>query len=681
MPEINIQGNKIEASRSVLLNSLVLSKDEAIGKRTGWQLFVDGILSFFSTPKYKTVIATVDELFHPQKKSTSDFTVKLIKLADLADDDRFYDALRVGVAKEQGGGYSVRVFLKDAAGVESHEVMTHFDDELELPEEFFENVSHSALETEYKLKENIEAVKQSRKRFIAVDGLVNLVAKSNGQQVVDRHSTKEIEQKRRIAFDALFKLVETGNYQQIVDVMSDVLKPNGSKAFEGNILKLDALVAKDQKERFYSDLRLEVNPENDVSVVKVFLNELDGSPLVECRFVGDFTPHDRFFEKVDGYESRYQLRPNNTPLKEHIRDLHIKSRDMNQVWKNSPDRDRVLNDITKRVNRQIVDDIRRDQDRTEAFYPEQSKVNDTRVVTQESNRQMIRKYFSPDLQGASQLFLALYNDYDALSREKQKAFLGAIDGTAEEKKIPLDEDLQLVKERFDALSSDEKKDMKGCFEFLYKNKFKGTGEEFHQRMNALPLKEKAISLVGMQGGQALLAGLKTRILLHSNPDIWDVMLTEVEDSSCLHWKIIGVDEQNGTVDFEATYQADYKPANAKLPPVARAVNTAKCTVTISEGETLENARVYFHEEEVNFTLSVFKIDGKTVPTECKNVQPVVEVTRSVGGAVDILLQRKRVLERAQPNHFGKGIIELAHRFSQIGNALESSRSLINRGMH
>lgn len=668
------------------MNSLVLSKDEAMEKRTGWQLFVDGILSFFSTPKYETVIATVDKLFHPQEKSTSDFAVKLLKLADLADDDRFYGALRVSVAKKQDGGCSVRVFLKDRDGVKSHEVTTHFDDDLILPAEFFDSVSHFGSETEYKLRQNTEAVEQSRKRFIAADDLVKLITKSNDQQVVDPHSTKEIEQKRRIAFDALFKLVETRNYQEIVDVVKDMSKPNGCKAFEGNILKLEALVAQNQKKCFYSDFRLEVNQENDVSVIKIFLNELADSPLVESRFIGDFTLHDRFFENVPGSASQYQLIPNDTPLKEHIRDLYIKSRDMNQVWKDSSDRAPVLNDITKAVNPGIVDDIYRDQDRVEAFYPEQSKVSDSRVVTQESNRQMIRKYFSPDLQGATQHFLALYNEYDSLSRNEQKALLRAIDGTTEEKKIPLDADLQLVKERFNSLSADEQKDMKECFEFLYKNKFKGTREEFHQRMKALPLKEKSINLVpGMQGGQALLAGLKNRIQLHSNLNIRDVMLTEVKDSSCLYWTIVSVDEQNGTVDYEAIYQADYEPAEnewrtKKLPPVVRVINTAKCTVTIPEGLTLDQSTVDFHEDEVNFTLSVFQQDGKTVSTECKNV-PIVEVKRSVVNAVDIQLQRNKVLERAQRNNYGREIIELAHRFSQVGYALASTRSLINRGMH
>ena len=95
---------------------------------------------------------------------------------------------------------------------------------------------------------------------------------------------------------------------------------------------------------------------------------------------------------------------------------------------------------------------------------------------------------------------------------------------------------------------------------------------------------------------------------------------------------------------------------------------------------MDQSTVDFHEDEVNFTLSVFQQDGKTVSTECKNV-PIVEVKRSVVNAVDIQLQRNKVLERAQRNNYGREIIELAHRFSQVGYALASTRSLINRGMH
>lgn len=645
MPEINAQGTRVHVSAPKLLNSLVLTKDQAMANRTRWETFVDnylsGFLTLFGIPNYEKVIDVTYQLFNPKEKSSKALGIKILKLAVLAKDDQFTDALRLKVdCPSQDGRCSITISLQGPKIVEPHSVTMDCDDDFNVQffEQFFELDSVSR---EYRLKPDTDNIMHARNRVIAMDDVFSLLKISQDRKPVDGQSID----KAKVLWQS------HSQYDHVVHLINDMLEPNGSKAFERNILELDALLPSDQpshteelnkqtaqepqeqeatsngnmlsiqaqRERFYAALRLEVKKENAVSVVKVFLYGLDDFPIAERRFIGEYTPHDRFFEKVPGSTSQYQLLPDDTPEKSHYRDLYIKSRDMNQVWRDSS----TKNDLLETVNRPLshnkeISAMCADRGRIDMFYPHQIKAvdkviaaekgrrvtTDSRVVTQESHRAMVRRYFSPDLSSYSPSFQRLYYQFDTLSDKERGDFEDYILG----KEISLSKELLHVKEQWDALASDGQEHMKFYFKFLFDNKFWGTEEEFYRRFEALPLKEKAICLVpGHQGFMALVAcGIENDWVYDSNK-----FRSLFHDDDFAFWTVISVDEPNETVVFDVTFDRCYvNRLNNEKTAVARAVNKATCTVTIPKGQTLDKATVYFDQNKLDFTLELLRKDGR-----------------------------------------------------------------------
>lgn len=619
---IQINNKTEHIAKQNAMDILAYGKQDSIDKRTPWQKFTDFIGALFVTTdeqKIGNLHDTVRISKQGGKQRTgADFMVEVAKfsqtLTNQGERADFLNGIRLQI--KQHDDKSADVTFYDSSNPADRRTI-HFADGFVLPNQLFELESDST----FKLK-------------------------------TGAHDGKLLEVHRN-----LLTLISEDHRNEAITICNDLPKSPTSKDFQGNILKIEKLVAKDKREEFRQQLRLEVTQQNETSVVNISLNSSDVSPFPRVGFKGEFKPHDRLFDYCEG--SVFQLKPD-TPGNRHIRNLYIKSLDMNAIWVNY---EPAIKKILLAEANQPPEDLlqtRKDMGRLDVLYPE--KCEDKNVWTQETFRTFFQTYFKPDITKFSVSFQRLYQQYAALGSEDRRALHLAVNGDKKEKQIPLDSKLVAIKKQFDQLGTSEQEKMQECFLFIYCNQFSGTDEEFLAALNnkEIPFVNKLITLVaGHQGFKSMIRVAYPEIAMgldaKNNQDAFLQPFTpdvKAQSKTLYHYKPVSVDEKTQSVDIELQYHVDYEPCGnerreKRLPVVAHEVVTSQYTVSLPKGGELSDAKFTHHEDKLKYSLVVMDQAG-CAPKDCDNMFiDEVEVTKPAEMSMTAQLQRRRVESKIQ----------------------------------
>jgi len=309
-------------------------------------------------------------------------------------------------------------------------------------------------------------------------------------------------------FRDFFNLFDESDYRQVVDIVSDLTKPNGSLAFEHTILKLEKLVTKDQKARFYRHFRLEVTEESGVSYAQVsFL----ASPIAMSQFEGKLIPNDRLFmalkaNPADQTSQTFALREinNNNNLRlpldvkldpairtglehvcEKVVNTSITENQFDEMMRNMHKTILMLFDFPKEED--VIT-----QQKSNGLVPDFSRGED--IFTQQKCKQLILRCFNnaAELKALEPAEWTFYEKFMAVSTDVKMSFLMQID------KLECAKTTTGLLDEFLTFDTEQQTRLKKTFFGVADNfRFYGTLQQFKAKFGALSNEEQALLVIAL----------------------------------------------------------------------------------------------------------------------------------------------------------------------------------------